>query len=136
MERALRWFALCGALAVAAVPLAAQGRGKGKAEATMSAAPAKGEATIIVEWFRTHQTSLPPGLSKKNALPPGLQKQLAKNGSLPPGLEKQFKPLPRELVVLLPPLPANHERVIVGVQVLVVDRTVQKILDIIDIMLP
>src|SRR5919107_2406176 len=34
-------------------------------------------------------SSLPPGLAKRESLPPGLQKQLQKNGKLPPGMQKK-----------------------------------------------
>ncbi len=37
---------------------------------------------------------LPPGLAKRNNLPPGLQKHLWKHGSLPPGLQKRIGPGP------------------------------------------
>ncbi len=37
---------------------------------------------------------LPPGLAKKDHLPPGLQKHLWKRGSLPPGLQKRLGPGP------------------------------------------
>ena len=43
---------------------------------------------------------LPPGLAKKSTLPPGLQKQLVRNGQLPPGL--QYRGLPHDLLVQLP----------------------------------
>src|SRR5574341_1561384 len=38
---------------------------------------------------------LPPGLAKRERLPPGLQKQLRRNGTLPPGLQKKLEPLPQ-----------------------------------------
>lgn len=74
---------------------------------------------------------LPPGLAKKGKLPPGLQKQLQRNGTLPPGLEKKMEPLPEPLHARLRPLPPEYERVVVGQDVVILDRTTQKILDII-----
>ena len=74
---------------------------------------------------------LPPGLAKKGKLPPGLQKQLQRNGTLPPGLEKKMEPLPEQLDVRLRRLPPEYERVVVGQDVVILDRTTQKILDII-----
>ncbi len=35
---------------------------------------------------------LPPGLAKRDRLPPGLEKHLLKHGSLPPGLQKKIDP--------------------------------------------
>ncbi|MCH6588239.1 MAG: hypothetical protein IH805_07995, partial [Proteobacteria bacterium] len=43
---------------------------------------------------------LPPGLAKRQHLPPGLQKHIARTGRLPPGLEKRR--LPGDLRSLLP----------------------------------
>ncbi len=74
---------------------------------------------------------LPPGLAKREKLPPGLQKQLQRNGTLPPGLEKRMEPLPPEVEVRLRPLPPDHVRVVIGTDVIILDKTTQKILDII-----
>jgi hypothetical protein len=76
---------------------------------------------------------LPPGLAKRGGnLPPGLQKQLQKNGQLPPGLQKRVEPLPVELSRQLPPLPEHWERVIVDRDVILLDRRTNRILDIIE----
>lgn len=74
---------------------------------------------------------LPPGLAKREKLPPGLQKQLQRNGTLPPGLEKKMEPLPQEIEVRLKPLPPDHVRVVIGTDVIILDKTTQKVLDII-----
>ena len=72
---------------------------------------------------------LPPGLAKRDELPPGLQKQLVKNGQLPPGLQKRS--LPTNLEHRLSTLPKDLERVIVGEDILLIQRGVGLILDII-----
>ena len=54
---------------------------------------------------------LPPGLAKKEKLPPGLARQLEKNGTLPPGLAKRG--LPSDLEQQLPPVPKGYERQII-----------------------
>lgn len=64
---------------------------------------------------------LPPGLAKRDRLPPGLEKQLRRNGHLPPGLEKKMQPLPRACEVRLPRLPSDVTRVIVGNYVILRD---------------
>ena len=64
---------------------------------------------------------LPPGLAKRDRLPPGLEKQLRRNGHLPPGLEKKMQPLPRSCEVRLPRLPSDVTRVIVGNYVILRD---------------
>ena len=77
-------------------------------------------------------SNLPPGLAKRDHLPPGLEKQLQRNGTLPPGLQKRVQPLPHSCEVRLPRLPRDWERVILGGRVILVDQT-QRVLDIIDI---
>ncbi len=72
---------------------------------------------------------LPPGLAKRDSLPPGLQKQLEKNGTLPPGLAKRG--LPSELESQLPSLADDLERVIAGDDVVLMEKATGKILDII-----
>lgn len=54
---------------------------------------------------------LPQGLAKRDRLPPGLERQLQKNGTLPPGLAKRS--LPTELEQRLPPAPEGYERQII-----------------------
>ena len=71
---------------------------------------------------------LPPGLAKRERLPPGLERQLERNGRLPPGLEGRA--LPEELERTLPPPPKGAERVVVGSDVVLVERAGGLILDI------
>ena len=71
---------------------------------------------------------LPPGLAKKDALPPGLAKQLEKNGTLPPGLAKRN--LPDDLESRLSKKYKDYERVVVDRDVVLVEKTTGKILDI------
>jgi hypothetical protein len=59
------------------------------------------------EWYREHQNSLPPGLAKRDRLPPGLEKQLRERGTLPPGLQKKIEPVPEDLERRLPPPPED-----------------------------
>jgi hypothetical protein len=72
---------------------------------------------------------LPPGLAKKESLPPGLAKQLEKNGTLPPGLAKRS--LPEGLEKKLPPTSKGQERIIVGGDVVLLEKATGKILDIV-----
>jgi hypothetical protein len=71
---------------------------------------------------------LPPGLARKDTLPPGLAKQLVQNGTLPPGLAKRS--LPGDLVVLLPARAQWQEIIIVDDKVLLIQRATNLILDI------
>ena len=70
---------------------------------------------LIRSYFSSqHGRGLPPGLAKrKGDLPPGLEKQMQRNGVLPPGLQKRAEPFPVELSRQLPRLPAGYSRVIV-----------------------
>jgi hypothetical protein len=93
------------------------------------------ERRIIENYYRSTGPSkgLPPGLAKRGGnLPPGLQKHLDKNGRLPPGLQKRLEPLPQDLDSRLPGLPDYWERVILGNDVILLDRRSNRILDIIE----
>ena len=72
---------------------------------------------------------MPPGLAKRGgSLPPGLQRQLERNGRLPPGLAK--RDLPNDLTHRLPPPRPGTERVIAGADVLLVHVATGVVLDI------
>src|SRR5262245_13638766 len=63
---------------------------------------------------------LPPGLAKREALPPGLRKQLHERGTLPPGLEKRLVAVPGPLGTRLPPVPGYYHRYFAGDDLLIV----------------
>jgi len=71
--------------------------------------------------------NLPPGLAKRKALPPGLAKQLRENGELPPGLQTYFTPIPQEVDVRFPALPAYYHRYFAGNDFVVVDTRSNRI---------
>ncbi len=93
---------------------------------------------IIRDYYRDRYSNLPPGLAKRGGnLPPGLQKHLERDGTLPPGLQKRVEPFPPELERRLPPLPGPYSRVTLGVDILILDRRTQRIVDIVrDILRP
>ncbi len=70
---------------------------------------------------------MPPGLAKRDSLPPGLQKHLERGGKLPPGLEKRN--LPPGLEGKLPKR-KGQDRVIVGNDVVLIERATGLVLDI------
>ena len=72
--------------------------------------------------------NMPPGLAKKDELPPGLQKQLEKNGTLPPGLAKRN--LPNDLASQLPRRANTQERVVIEEDIVLIEKTTGIILDI------
>ncbi len=53
-----------------------------------------GEQAYAYGYHYNNTHGLPPGLAKRDRLPPGLQKHLWKHGSLPPGLQKKIGPVP------------------------------------------
>lgn len=93
---------------------------------------------IIRDYYRGQNSNLPPGLAKRNGnLPPGLQKHLERDGTLPPGLQKRVQPFPVDLERRLPRLPEGYGRVTLGVDILILDRRTQRIVDIVhDILRP
>ena len=71
----------------------------------------------------------PPGLAKRDSLPPGLERQLERNGRLPPGLEK--KQFPADLKARLPARLPGTERVIIGNDAVLIEIATNIVLDII-----
>ena len=141
MKRNLGAFVVMAFLTAGSSPSMAQGRIRGQ-DYTPEARPrsssifagfGQSERRIIVDWFQDSKNlnDLPPGLAKREHLPPGLQKQLERNGKLPPGLQKKIQPLPRVLEVRLPRLPAGRQRIVIGGNVILMDETTSMIVDII-----
>src|SRR6266567_6609237 len=66
-----------------------QGKGHGKGHNKHGGDDDQGEQYYrghdrdIRGWYDGHQSNLPPGLAKKDRLPPGLEKQLVRRGELP-----------------------------------------------------
>jgi hypothetical protein len=81
-------------------------------------------------WYQTQYSHLPPGLAKRDRLPPGLERQLVVNGTLPPGLQKKMQPCPRELEVMLPPPPPNYTHVFIGGNLVLVNRVSFQVADV------
>lgn len=134
---------LMGIMTLLTVSAALGGQGRGRSQGGSSAGNTpsasasaggfgKDEARIIIDWFHDPKnlSGLPPGLAKREQLPPGLQRQLARNGKLPPGLEQKIQPLPPVLVAKLPPLPDHRTIVVLGGNVILMDRTTSIIVDI------
>ena len=81
-------------------------------------------------WYHDHQGHLPPGLAQRDALPPGIERQLRVRGTLPPGLQKRIQPCPEELVERLPPPPPDCAHVIIGGHIVLLNRRTFMVLDI------
>src|SRR6185295_2768786 len=80
--------------------------------------------------------SLPPGLAKRESLPPGLSKQLRDRGRLPPGLQKRLRPVPPELATRLPPVPRYYRRYFADRDLVIVDSRTDRIVAVIRAVIP
>lgn len=135
---------LAAALALAGVA-AAQQPGKSKKGATAQTTGDKvrevlpeaervftrEEITLVKDYFRDNRSGLPPGLAKREQLPPGLERQLQKNGTLPPGLQKKLHPLPSELERRMRLLPTGYRRVVIAGNVIMMNEKTAVIYDIV-----
>ena len=130
--------ALLIVLCVAISPVIAAGQGRGKGHNKNDGSEQSSivftsrDRNIIRDYFRNHDSNLPPGLAKRGgSLPPGLQKQLDRNGTLPPGLQKRVEPFPEDLEQQLPSLPTIYRRATIGRDVIILDTRTQRIIDVI-----
>lgn len=90
------------------------------------------ERIVVKDWFGSHgRSGLPPGLAKRDRLPPGLEKQLRERGTLPPGLQKKVQPLPYDLERELRRLPTGYRRVVIGGNIILMNEKTSVIYDII-----
>jgi Ni/Co efflux regulator RcnB len=85
---------------------------------------------VLRGWYSEHGDQLPPGLAKKDRLPPGLEKQLVRRGTLPPGLQKRLQPCPEELERRLPPPPPDCAHVVIGGHLVLLNRKTNIIVDV------
>lgn len=98
----------------------------------------KEERTIIKDWFANPKnlSGLPPGLAKKEKLPPGLERQLKERGTLPPGLQKKIQPLPPSLEKQMRLLPTGWKRVVIAGNVVMMNEKTSLIYDIVRNVIP
>jgi Ni/Co efflux regulator RcnB len=82
------------------------------------------------DWYRAHYDNLPPGLAKRDRLPPGLERQLVVRGTLPPGLRRQMHPCPTQVEQYLPPPPAGYMHTVIGGHIVLVNRRTFFVLDV------
>lgn len=85
---------------------------------------------VMRSWYGEHEGDLPPGLAKRDQLPPGLEKQLARRGTLPPGLQKRLQPCPEELERRLPPPPPDCAHVLIGGHIVLLNRRTNLVVDV------
>jgi len=132
-----------GVLAVGAAGAAAQGRGHDKDKGNGNGnghgnSKKDGDRNSFDDhdrdemraWVNSRGSNLPPGLAKRDRLPPGLEKQLVVRGELPPGLQKKIQPVPVELERRLPPPPPDCAHVFIGGHIVLMNRRTSVVLDI------
>jgi hypothetical protein len=79
---------------------------------------------LIRGYYHDPYSNLPPCLAKRGGnLPPGLQKHLEREGTLPPGLQKRVESFPEALEVRLPRLPDSYRRVVLGVDIMILESS-------------
>jgi hypothetical protein len=82
-------------------------------------------------WYDQHENNLPPGLAKRDRLPPGLEKQLVRRGTLPPGLQKRLQPCPRDLERQLPPPPPECAHLLIGGHIVLLNQRTNVVVDVV-----
>ena len=94
----------------------------------------EGHRRVVREYYGAN--ALPPGLAKRQSLPPGLRKQLRERGTLPPGLQKRLTPVPQPLGGRLPALPAYYTRYFAGRDLVIVDTRTNRVVSIVPDAIP
>jgi Ni/Co efflux regulator RcnB len=82
------------------------------------------------QWYSEHRNNLPPGLAKRDRLPPGLERQLVVRGTLPPGLQRKILPVPQDLDRCLPPPPPDCRHVVIGGHIVLLNARTNLVVDI------
>ena len=85
--------------------------------------------TRVIRDYRT--AGLPPGLAKRESLPPGLRKQLRERGELPPGLQRHLVAVPDPLSSRLPDVPDYYRRYFAGDDLIIVNTRTNRIVAIV-----
>jgi len=135
--------ALVVAAALCAGPAYAQGRGRGhdkhrddyptgtsgRVVTREVVIDRDGHARAVREY--AHDGTLPPGLARREALPPGLRAQLHERGTLPPGLQRRLVPVPYSLARRMPRIPSYDRRYFAGDDLVIVDTRTHYVVAII-----
>lgn len=90
------------------------------------------ERSEIRGYFDSHpgeRDALPPGLAKKNKIPPGWQKKLARGQRIPDDVWVHHVPLPHDILIKLPPPPPGVVIVRVNDRILRVVEKTHELLD-------
>jgi hypothetical protein len=131
--RKLCLYIFCAFLIFSGSFLLAQGRGRGKyhkRDVAIQFTYSDHDRDLMSDWYHHHESNLPPGLAKRDRLPPGLEKQLVARGTLPPGLRKKVLPCPPDLERQLPPAPPGYAHTVISGHIVLMNQKTFAILDI------
>ncbi|MBZ5565417.1 MAG: hypothetical protein LAP13_23715 [Acidobacteriia bacterium] len=106
------------------------GRGRGHDKDRHEYRYSQRDRDEMKRWRQGYRGDLPPGLAKRDRLPPGLERQLRMRGTLPPGLRGYVRPCPLDLARQLPPPPPDCENVVIGGRIVLMNRRTFMVLDI------
>lgn len=121
---------------LAAGPALADSAGKGGKGEHDRPAFSEQESAEIRGYFKAHPKArgqLPPGLAKKNKIPPGWRKKLARGARIPDDVWAHRVALPREVESKLPRLEDGVIRVRIDDRVVRVAEKTREVLDIIEL---
>jgi len=123
-----------------------KGKGTGQDQSAAEYAPGKGEhgrpefseheRSEIDGYFRAHpeaRKQLPPGLAKKNKIPPGWRKKLARGQRIPDDVWAHRVPLPREIGL---PEVSGVIRVRIDDRIVRVAEKTREVLDVLNLPAP
>ena len=141
--KSMRWIAACAVVVLGLASVMAfakehgqsHGKGKQKHQSENEYRYYDHDRDAMRGWYHGRQGNLPPGLAKRDELPPGLERQLVVRGTLPPGLRKQMRSCPRDLVRLLPPPPPDCRHVLIGGNIVLLNRRTYMVIDIFHLVL-
>lgn len=95
------------------------------------------EKDAIKGFYSVQSQNLPPGLQKKVAkggsLPPGWQKKVTKGQVIPSDIYRQAEPLPKDIMIQLPPLTAGTSIMKIDNRIVKVADATKTIIDVIDL---
>jgi hypothetical protein len=100
------------------------------AQDTPPAQQGRDAATIIREYYRGPGRGV---AESREQLPPGAMDQLRVDATLSAELSRHMLPLPVDLTRMLPDLPRGQQRGRIGDRVITVERSSQRIVEVVDI---
>lgn len=89
------------------------------------------EIHLLRDFFRPGGGNPPPSVSKKDASPASLVKQIRRGGTLPEEIKGEA--LPNDLAKQLPPAPKDYQRVLFHRWMLLVQEKSRLIVDVVDL---